>query len=257
MNEKDFLIIMYGRNESINLENAIFMSQLKRNFVYIDSYSTDDTLKILKQKKIKFILHEFTNWPTLRKVGYQYAKENNYPWILMLDADEIINEKTLKYLDTLDKRNIDSYSLSFKMIFNGKFMNYASHRPRIRFYSVERTYPKGDSVIDFIYSKRNKNLSKKHFILNRDKTDFINLVKKQIQKVENSSIEIFNPIQEHSNIKKFFFRILHKNLLLKSFAIFFYNYVLKLAFLDGKAGLYYCFNYAFIFHFLMSSKDSN
>ena len=29
-------------------------------------------------------------------------------------------ERTLSYLDNLDKQNIDSYSLNFKMIFNGK-----------------------------------------------------------------------------------------------------------------------------------------
>lgn len=256
MNQKKFLIIMYGKNESINIDNAIFMSNLKRKFIYVDSCSTDETQKLLRNNKIDFIVHHFTNWPNLRKVGYRYAKENKFEWILMLDADEIISEKTLSYLDNLDKENFDSYSLNFKTFFNEKYLHYLSHRPRIRFYSIKKTFPKGDTVLDFIDSKRNKILPKKYYILNRDKTDFINLVKKQVQKVHDSSIEKYVAVSEHGIIKKLVFRFIHKKLILKSVLYFLYFYIFKLGLLDGKAGLYYCFNYAFIFHFLMSSKES-
>ena len=247
---------MYGKNEEINLDNAIFMSKLKRDFIYIDGNSTDKTRTILKENKIKFIVEESINWPTLKNVGYQYAKENKFKWILMLDADEIISEKTLAYLDNLDKQNIDSYSLNFKMVFNGKSMNFVTHRPRIRFYSVEKTFPKGDKVVEFIFSKRNKILPKEFYILNKNKTDFINLVKKQVQKADNYSREIYTENTEQGILKKFVSRILHKNLLFTAFARFSYYYFLKLAVFDGKAGLYYCFNYAFIIPFLMSSRES-
>ncbi len=256
MSDKNFLIIMYGKNESINIDNAIFMSSLKRQFVYVDSCSTDGTQKLLSNKKINFIVHNYINWPTLRKVGYEYAKKNKFEWILMLDADEVISEKTLNYLDNLDKVNFDSYSLNFKTIFNGKYLNYLSHRPRIRFYSVDRTSPKGDTVLDFIDSRRNKHLSKDFYILNKDKTDFINLVNKQVQKVKYSSLEKYLKVSEHGIIKKIVFRFIHKKLILKSILHFLYFYIFKLGFLDGKAGLYYCFNYSFIFHFLMSSKEA-
>ena len=247
---------MYGKNEEVNIDNAIFMSKLKRDFIYIDGNSTDKTRVILKEQKIKFIVEESINWPTLKNVGYQYAKENKFKWVLMLDADEIISEKTLSYLDNLDKQNIDSYSLNFKMVFNGKSMNFISHRPRIRFYSVDKTFPKGDKVVEFISSKRNKILSREHYILNKNKTDFVNLVKKQVQKADDYSREIYTENSEQGILKKFVSRILHKNLLLTAFARFSYYYFLKFAFLDGKAGLYYCFNYAFIIPFLMSSRES-
>ena len=74
MSKQNFLIIMYGKNEEINIDNAIFMSKLKKDFIYIDGNSTDKTRIILKGKN-KFIVDEYINWPTLRKVGYQYAKE--------------------------------------------------------------------------------------------------------------------------------------------------------------------------------------
>ena len=256
MSKHKFLIIMYGKNEEINIDNAIFMSKLKRDFIFIDGNSTDKTRVILKEQKIKFIIGESINLPTLKNVGYQYAKENKFKWILELDADEIISEKTLSYLDNLDKQNIDSYSLNFKMVFEGKSMNFVSHRPKIRFYSVEKTFPKGNKVVDYIFSKRNKILSKEFYILNKNKTDFINLVKKQVQKADNFSREVYTENSEQGILKKFVSRKLHKNLLLTAFARFSYYYFFKLAFLDGKAGLYYCFNYAFIIPFLMSSRKS-
>ena len=256
MKKNNYLIIMFGKNESINIDNAIYMSKLRSNFIYIDSSSSDGTQDLLKKNKIKFINHTYKNWKELRQEGYSYAKENNFKWILMLDADEIVNNKTLDYLDKLDKKNYDSYSINFNMIFCGKKLNYLSHRPRIRFYSVDRTYPKGDTILDFIDSKRNKELPKKYSILNNDKKDYISLIKKQVEKVDHSLVEIHRDINEHSKFKKLVLRVLGRNLILKSIFYFSYHYIFKLGFLDGKAGLYYCFNYAFIFHFLMSSKKN-
>ena len=76
-------------------------------------------------------------------------------------------------------------------------------------------------------------MSKEFYILNKNKTDFINLVKKQVQKADSYSREIYTENSEQGILKKFVSRILHKNLLLTAFARFSYYYFLKLAFLDG------------------------
>lgn len=256
MSKNNYLIIMFGKDEAINIDNAIYMSNLNRDFIYIDSSTSGRTQSLLKKNKINFIKHKYTNWQNLRKEGYLYANKNNFEWILMLDADEKVNNETLDYLDEVDKKNYDSYSINFEMFFCGKKLNYISHRPRIRFYSVARTSPQGNTILDFIESTKNKKLPQKYTILNNDKRDFISLIKKQVEKVNNSSLEIYQDVDEHSILKKLFLRILQKNLILKSFTYFIYHYFLKLGFLDGKKGLYYCFNYAFIFHFLMSSKKN-
>lgn len=247
---------MFGKNEVINIDNAIYMSSLNRDFLYIDSSSSDGTQFLLNKNKINFINHTYVNWQDLREEGYSYASQNNFEWILMLDADERVNNETLDYLDKVDKKNYDSYSINFKMFFCGKKLHYISHRPRIRFYSVARTRAKGDTILDFIESKRNKELPEIYTILNNDKRDFIALIKKQVEKVNNSSLDLYQDVDEHSDLKKKVLRILQKNLILKSFFYFSYHYLFKLGFLDGKAGLYYCFNYAFIFHFLISSKKN-
>ena len=79
---------MFGKNEVINIDNAIYMSSLNRDFLYIDSSSSDGTQFLLNKNKINFINHTYVNWQDLREEGYSYASQNNFEWILMLDADK-------------------------------------------------------------------------------------------------------------------------------------------------------------------------
>ena len=174
----------------------------------------------------------------------------------MLDADEKVSKDILDDLDNLDTKNFDSYSFNFQMFFCGKKLNYITHRPRIRFFSVEKTYPQGDTIVDFISSTNNKLLPKRFTILNNDKTDFITLIQKQVDRVKNSSLENHIVIDEHGKLKKMFLKAIEKRALIKSFLYFSYHYFLKLGFMDGITGFYYCFNYAFIFLFLISAKKN-
>ena len=74
MKKNNYLIIMFGKNESVNIDNAIYMSKLKRDFIYIDSSSTDGTQYLLKKNNIQFINHTYKNWKDLRQEGYNYAE---------------------------------------------------------------------------------------------------------------------------------------------------------------------------------------
>ena len=48
MSKNNYLIIMFGKDEAINIDNAIYMSNLNRDFIYIDSSTSGRTQSLLK-----------------------------------------------------------------------------------------------------------------------------------------------------------------------------------------------------------------
>ena len=59
--KNNIAVIILTFNEEIHLERCIENAlKITSNIIVVDSYSTDDTLKILKKYKIKFYQNKFT-----------------------------------------------------------------------------------------------------------------------------------------------------------------------------------------------------
>ena len=78
------VIITY--NEEKRLEAALkSVRKIASEIVVVDSFSTDDTVKIAKKYDSKVYKREWTNYADQKN----YAnKKASHPWILSLDADE-------------------------------------------------------------------------------------------------------------------------------------------------------------------------
>lgn len=249
---KNILIATFGKNELVNISNAIELSKLNCTYVYVDSGSTDGSIEILKKFGITILNTEFTNWPNLRSVAFNFAKQNGIEWILILDADEYISPQTLNFLYTIEK-NYDAYFIKINLKYCGKQLNFAGHRDRIRFCSVSKVMPMGDTYTEYFSAPR-VGVIKGHCIYNEDKNSFINLISRQLKKAEMVTVNENVMNQEHGYLKKKILSYLNNHLLTRAFAYFFYHYFLRLGFLDGKVGFFYCFNFAFLYHVLYSGK---
>lgn len=82
------LVITY--NEEKNIEDLIQNLDFVDEFIIVDSYSTDNTLKIIEQyPHIRLIKNVFNDYASQRNLALSQA---NNPWILFIDADERITD---------------------------------------------------------------------------------------------------------------------------------------------------------------------
>jgi len=85
------LIIMPAYNEAENIEKVL--KEIKKDINYadilvIDDCSTDDTRKIVEKNKVKCITNIFNmRYAMAIQTGLKYARDNDYDYVIQMDAD--------------------------------------------------------------------------------------------------------------------------------------------------------------------------
>ena len=96
-----------GTNETFVNEPGtakIFQGEKPDEIIVVDSYSTDNTINLIKEhKNVQLICRKFINYTDQKRYALEQA---NYDWVLFLDADERITP-TLKneILDVINNPN--------------------------------------------------------------------------------------------------------------------------------------------------------
>ncbi|RKX72128.1 glycosyltransferase family 2 protein [candidate division TA06 bacterium] len=127
MDKDKLLILIPAYNESKFIGNVITRVKASgyKNILVIDDGSNDDTYNIALSNKINVIRHNKNRGKgESQKTGFNYAYENNYDYIAMIDADNQHNPEEIEYL--LRKANRYNYDIVI-----GKRIDY-SRMPYIR-----------------------------------------------------------------------------------------------------------------------------
>ena len=117
------LIITY--NVMGLIDNCIDSFCLADEFIVVDSYSTDGTLEYLYQRKnVKVIQRSFQNFTDQKSFALQQATND---WILFVDADEVVTASLQKeIIDAVNSKNAASaYWFYRKFIFKNKRLNFS------------------------------------------------------------------------------------------------------------------------------------
>ena len=91
MKKEKILIVIPAYNEEKNIEKVL--KEIKKDISYadilvIDDCSTDNTRKIVEENKIKCITNIFNmKYARAVQVGIKYAKNNDYDYVIQMDAD--------------------------------------------------------------------------------------------------------------------------------------------------------------------------
>ena len=128
----DISIIILTFNEELHLLRAINSVKLFAKEIYvIDSFSTDNTLKVAAESGVKVMQHEFINYSK----QMQWAIENlplNTAWVMRLDADEIVDDilcrEIQNKLPLLDV-GVTGVILKCKQIFMNRWIKYGGVYP--------------------------------------------------------------------------------------------------------------------------------
>jgi len=270
---KQFSVIILTFNEEENIRRCLdSINDFTDDIIIVDSFSTDATLKICEEYKCRVFQHAFTNhglqsnW-TLDNVPLER------PWILRLDADEVLPDKLKQELRELTATcgpEVTGIYLNRRMYFMNRWLKHGGLYPHY----ILRAFRKK--------AGRYENKTEEHFVLTVGraiyaKNDFLednrqNTLKYWLKKhdalsdgeIKDTLLETQDPNQD---LKESLFgnkvartRWFKTNvyarspLFVRAFLYFIYRYVIRLGFLDGVPGLIFHVLQGFWYRFYIDAR---
>ncbi|MBY4896851.1 glycosyltransferase family 2 protein [Cupriavidus sp. AU9028] len=247
-------ILILTLNEEKNLARCLESVAWSDDVVVLDSFSTDRTLEIARQYGARVYQRKFDNW----SAHQNWANENipfKHKWVYYSDADEVVSPELATELQQIaadpSNRNV-AYRVRYKNFFLGKWIRYAGGYPiwvlrffqpdRVRWERLVNPAPVVDGPCGFL---RNHFL---HYSFNKgfdawfDKHNKYSMGEalETIRSLEEdkfriSSLFTGDPASRRRALKELSFR-----LPMRPVARFVHLYLLRLGFIDGKAGFHYC-----------------
>jgi glycosyltransferase involved in cell wall biosynthesis len=237
----------------------------------VDSGSTDRTVTIAEQYGARIVTHPFEshakqwNW-ALHHLPFRYA------WVLCLDADHRVTLELRQELCELfairaeDDRGqarleaVDGFYIKRRQIFRGRWIRYGGYYPKylLKLFRHEQGWTDEKELVDhhFYVPGKITRLNSDLIEDNQNESDILlwaqkhlgyaarqareDLLRQQDGTAWNLRPSLFGtPDQRSLWLKRIWYRL---PLYVRPCLYFFYRYVLRLGFLDGKQG--------FLFHFL-------
>lgn len=230
-------VVIITFNEEKNIGRCLeSIKNVADEIIVIDSFSTDATEEICRSYGAKFIERAWEGYAGAKNFGNAQAQ---HAYILSMDADEALSE-TLRKSVTKEKKSGLKGGYSFNRLTNycGSWIRHSGWYPdrKIRIFPKDGAKWEGELVHEVLKPDPDLEIIK----LDGDLLHFSYYTEeehlKQIEKyTDYSSVKAFKKGQK-SNYFKIFYKTAFK---------FFRDYVLKLGFLDGKAGFIVCRNSAY------------
>jgi glycosyltransferase involved in cell wall biosynthesis len=225
------LILTY--NESPNIGRILRRLTWAKRIVVIDSFSTDDTLEILKS---------FPQVEVYQRTFDTAANQDNYgldqittEWVLSLDADYFLTDELIEEIKRFEPQDsINAYWVRFKYCALGKTLRGSLYPPRKVLYRREKARYEDDGhtqrvqvegqaawLSSFILHDDRKSLSR--WLVSQDRYTL-----QEVKKLRQTPHGRLGPVDR-----------LRQNKVLMPFASLFYCLIIQRGILDGWAGWYY------------------
>lgn len=223
---KKITAIIPTLNEEIHIEEAIKSVDFADEIIVIDSYSTDNTVKLAEKHNVKIIKREFDDFSSQKNYAISQAK---YPWIYILDADERVTPEVRKeILKSVKKpKGKVGFYVRRSFYFAGKNINYGGcQRDKVvrlflkeycKYFGVVHETIKANGELGFFKNK----------IEHYSYRDYDHYISKMNHYADLRAREYF---AKGKKINYFY------HLILKPSARFFIHYIIRFGFLDGFPG---------------------
>lgn len=137
-------------NEEKNIGRCIdSLEGVAEEIIVVDSYSTDNTEKICKEKGVAFIKHAFDGYIEQKNWAREQAS-NKY--VLSLDADEALSDKLKSEILKLKQNGFeyDGYYFNRKTNYCGKWINHSGWYPdrKLRLWNNNKGHWAGENPHD-------------------------------------------------------------------------------------------------------------
>jgi len=245
-------VLILTLNEEANLAECIDSCGWSDDIVVFDSLSEDRTLEIAKAKGARVVQRRFDNYAAQRNAALTAVPYKN-PWVLMVDADERVPLDLAAEIEATvagEGAGVVLFRMRRKDFFLGKWLRRSSGYPswfgrliRLGHVSVEREINEeyiADGRIGHLEAHLhhypfNKGIA--YWFERHNRYSTMEAIAKI--SVRNDPIvvrELFarDPIERRRMLKQCLYRVP-----LRPLIIFVYLYIIRLGFLDGRAGFYF------------------
>lgn len=258
----DISIIILTLNEEKHLPRLLeSLSPLEARIVIVDSGSTDATKEIAEKFGCDFYLNDWVNYAK----QFQWGLDNcgiATSWVMRMDADEYLEgdiaSEILEYTKASHSQ-VKGFYIKRKVFYKGKWIRHGGHYPQV----LLRIWRSGEAhieqrwmdehivfddptaeVVDLDGHIVDDNLNdsvwwieKHNKYASREAVDSI--LSESIGCVENVNISS----GRQAAIKRYIKNNIYKKMpiAIRSTLYFFYRYIFRMGFLDGKEGFFYHF----------------
>jgi glycosyltransferase involved in cell wall biosynthesis len=253
-------VLILTLNEEANLADCLQSVAWSDDILVFDSFSTDRTVEIAKAMGARVIQREFDNYAEQRKAAL--ASKFIYGWVLIIDADERVtpslHDEIVLTLRTISDTTL--YRFRRKDLFFGRWLKRASGYPswfgrlvKIGHVEVRRavneefhtTGKVGALKEHILHHPFNKGIAYWHERHNRySSLEAVEFIKETQESVVWRNLLVGDPVIRRKALKQLAYRLPGRPLL-----VFIYLYLVRLGFMDGMAGFFYCVlraNYEFM-----------
>jgi glycosyltransferase involved in cell wall biosynthesis len=242
-------VVILTLNEEANLSECLDSVSWCDDIVVFDSFSSDRTAEIASRHRARFLQRRFDNYAAQRNAALTEI-QYKYSWVLMIDADErtpgdLVDEMA-RAVSTADGEVV-LFRMRRKDFFLGRWLRHSSGYPtwfgrlmRLGRVRVEREINEeyiADGKVAYLQSHLH------HYPFNRGIAYWYERhnrysTMEALAKVQNSGVHLSvksligtDPVERRRALKRLAYRLPMRPTL-----VFFYWYVFRLGFLDGRAG---------------------
>ncbi len=268
----DLTAIVLTKNEELNIADCLdSIKDLAKRIVVIDSFSTDRTVEIAKEKGAEVYQHEFINYSKQFLYGLNETNIRT-KWVLRIDADERLTDASRAEIEELCNANMDTdvngIILRFEVTFLGRKLRHGGIYPFRKLLvfkhgigTIEDRYMDEHIVLSEGRTVEVKNDSEHH-----DYKDLAYFVQKHnwyssrevLDYIQNTELqnEDGKALNHRAGVKRWIkFHIYYKLPMgMRAHMYYWYRYYIKLGFLDGREGKIYAFMQAYWYRYLVDAK---
>jgi glycosyltransferase involved in cell wall biosynthesis len=226
---KTLSVAIITQNEEANLERTLTAAGWADEIVIVDSGSTDHTQEIARKFHAKLFEEQWRGFAAQKNSALRKCSSD---WILSLDADEVISELLASEIQELLKIEpaADGYMIPRRNLFLGRWIRHGGFYPdpKLRLFRRGSAEFESRAVHEKIQFTGNSGRLRGDLVHNAYPTLAVYLEHMD----RYSTLGAGGAPSQSRGIVAFI-----SNVVLNPAATFFYNYLLRLGFLDGREGL--------------------
>jgi glycosyltransferase involved in cell wall biosynthesis len=267
------IVVILTYNEEIHLARCIAsVKEIADDIVVADCFSTDATLEIARNHGARIIQREWTNHATQFNWALTQLDEGT-EWVLRIDADEYLTPELIYQIQALQHVTAETEGVVFgrRMTFQGKLIRFGGVFP----VKVLRLFRYGRGHCENRWMDEHIVVSGKTIELNGELIDdnlnsltwwtekhnkYATLEALEMLNLEFNFMRHNSPSGltgcKQSLIKRWLKEAVYSRLPggIRAFVYFLYRFVIRLGFLDGRAGAAFHFLQGFWYRYLVDMK---
>lgn len=248
-------VVILARNEAKNIDRCVRSLRGCDEVVVVDDGSTDGTAEVAVRAGARVVQHSFEGFASQRNWAMDCAGLK-HEWVLHLDADEVmtveLESELRRTLESTDEETA-AFRMCRKTIFQGRWLRYSDGFPvwimrlvrRGRAAFVDQGH--GEVPLPPVHGHMGVIRSPfLHYAFSKGIADWISRHNRYstreagLEFSETAPSTHFRDIFGHPGMRRQFLRKVSRRLPCRAVLRFFYQYVCKLGFLDGRPGFTFC-----------------